>query len=186
MSKISIINKSINANKLRQPHTSLFFNSCRRTIVCNNQCTTRYFDRTKHPDDHLNRFQSRSILTEADSGAKSDAFREKLGSKDPKFGHITEEEKENWPKFKDFSMANFKKTQKMNTGIIEYLEKQSDKTRTSFDRLFEKITGKRIDNAGNWVVTITLIIGGVMVVAYYKEAYVIFILSKYTLCIHDC
>ena len=112
----------------------------------------------------------RTILTEADSANKIEDLQSKLNEKFDIPKEITEEEKENWPKFRDFTLANFKKSKKVNMGIIEYLEKKSEKTRSMFDKLFEKITGKRIDNAGNWIVTLSLLWAGSMILRMYRDA----------------
>eukprot|EP01084_Bolivina_argentea_P098460 176956_1 len=107
----------------------------------------------------LPKLSYRSILTEADSGEKETK-------------RIPEEEKESWPTHRGFTMANYAKMQRdseIKSSFMEFLEMKSQKTRSYFDRIFELITGQRIDGAGNWLVTFSLCICSCIALIYYRR-----------------
>jgi len=83
---------------------------------------------------------NRSLLTESDSAK-------------PK-----SQEEANWPRYQSFTLANITK---LNTNIEQNmftrLQQHLEKTRSIFDKGFEKVTGKRMDGIGYWIVASSVI-----------------------------
>ena len=74
---------------------------------------------------------------------------------------IPQQEKESWPEFRGFGLANYKKInedRQNKNSFIEYLEVRGQKTRSLFDKIFEYMFKTRIDGAGNWLVAFSLCI----------------------------
>ena len=98
-------------------------------------------------------------MTESDSGQKGTA-------------KVPEQEQESWPTFKGFGLANYDKIRKdrgYKSSFMEYLESRGQKTRSLFDKMVEKMIGRRIDGAGNWLITMTLCVGSCTALIMYMR-----------------
>ncbi|ETO30512.1 hypothetical protein RFI_06607 [Reticulomyxa filosa] len=63
-----------------------------------------------------------------------------------------------WPRYKNFTLANISK---LNADIEETmftrLQRHLDKTRSIFDKAFEKVFKKRIEGIGYWIIALSVV-----------------------------
>eukprot|EP00485_Elphidium_margaritaceum_P007656 CAMPEP_0202699306 /NCGR_PEP_ID=MMETSP1385-20130828/12527_1 /ASSEMBLY_ACC=CAM_ASM_000861 /TAXON_ID=933848 /ORGANISM="Elphidium margaritaceum" /LENGTH=147 /DNA_ID=CAMNT_0049356211 /DNA_START=81 /DNA_END=524 /DNA_ORIENTATION=+ len=88
----------------------------------------------------------RSILTTSDSGEKE-------------MRRYPEQEKDMWPEYRGFGLANYKKIARdraYSNSLLEVWQTRSEKLRSLSDKVFEHMFKTRIDGAGNWLVVISL------------------------------
>ncbi len=90
---------------------------------------------------------------------------------------ISEDDKSQWPRYREFTLANYERmarqsleTPSARRQTMKYFNAKAERMRSIFDKAFEKVTGKRVDGAGNWIVSITLIISSVLILSMHRNA----------------